>query len=105
MVASDIATIHITKDPNSWTDTVTTEEKIKRYTSVLANTAELAIMSDAAAIGMRGSGFARISIWLGDYLLMLCFVVLQPTVVPLLHLFFLVPDWPWLMSGLQNGTL
>ena len=65
VVASDIATIHIAKDPNSWTDTATMEEKIKRYASVLANTAELAFMSDAAAIGMRGSGFARISAGLG----------------------------------------
>ena len=65
VIASDIATMHIAKDPNSWTDTATMKKKIKRYNSVLANTAELAFMSDAAAIGMRGSGFPRISAWLG----------------------------------------
>ena len=65
VVASNIATMHTAIDTNSWSDTATMEEKIKHYNSVLANTAELAFMSDAAAIGMRYSGIPRISAGLG----------------------------------------
>ena len=65
VLTSDIAPLHIAKDTNSWTDQTTIEDKMQRYRSVLASTAELAFMSDATAVVMAYSGFSRISTWLG----------------------------------------
>ena len=64
---SSIAPLHIAKDTNSWTDRAKVKKKMKRYQSVLASTAELALLSDATAVVMAASGFSRISTWLGGF--------------------------------------
>ena len=67
MLTSDIAPLHIAVDTTSWSAQASVEEKIEHYRSVLANTAELALMSDATVVVMAHSGFSRISAWLGGF--------------------------------------
>ena len=65
VLTSSVSPIHIAVDTNSWNDQTTMEEKTKRYQSVLATTAELALLSDAAVVAMSQSGFSWVGIGLG----------------------------------------
>ena len=65
VLTSSVSPLHIAKDTNSWNDAIMTEEKTKHYHSVLANTAELALLSDAAVVVMSQSGFSWVGVWLG----------------------------------------
>ena len=65
VLTSSVSPIHIAIDTNYWNDQTTMEEKTKRYQSVLATTAELALLSDAAVIAMSQSGYSWVGIWLG----------------------------------------
>ena len=65
VLTSSVSPLHIAMDTNSWNDAMMTEEKTKHYQSVLANTAELALLSDAAVVVMSQSGFSCVGVWLG----------------------------------------
>ena len=64
VLISNVNPVHVSIDTQS-KSTLSMKEKEQRYQSVLATTAELALLSDAEVVFMAASGFSRASAWLG----------------------------------------
>lgn len=64
VLISTVNPVHVSIDTKQRSH-LSKEEKKERYLSVLATTAELALLSDAAVVFMAASGFSRVSTWLG----------------------------------------
>ena len=64
VLISTVNPVHVAID-TKYRSNLSKKEKKERYLSVLATTAELALLSDATVVVMAASGFSRVSTWLG----------------------------------------
>ena len=64
VLISNVNPVHISIDTQSKSN-LSMKGKKQRYQSVLATTAELALLSDAEVVFMAASGFSRVGTWLG----------------------------------------
>ena len=64
VLINNVNPVHVSID-TKFRSQLSMNEKMQRYHSVLATTAEMALLSDAAVVFMAASGFSRVSTWLG----------------------------------------